>query len=64
MGASPSPIVANIFLNYFETECLAECPANFKPQSYRRYLDDTFLIFRNEDQAKEFLISSTIGTTI
>ena len=54
MGASPSPIVANIFLNHFETHCLAECPINFKPQFYRRYLDDTFLIFRNEDQAKQF----------
>ena len=56
MGASPSPIIANIFLNHFETHCLAECPVNFKPQFYRRYLDDTFLIFRNEDQAKLFLI--------
>ena len=54
MGASPSPIVANIFLNYFETDCLAECPTNFRPQFYWRYLDDTLLIFRNEDQAIEF----------
>ena len=48
MGQSPSPTVANIFLNYFETKCLAECPDDFKPQFYRRYLDDTFLIFSNE----------------
>ena len=36
MGASPSPIVANIFLNHIETDCLAECPTNYKPQFYRR----------------------------
>ena len=57
MGASPAPIVANIVLNYFETDYLAECYTNFKPQFYRRYLDDTFLIFRHEDQAKEFFFN-------
>ena len=54
MGQSPSPTVANIFLNYFQTKCLAEFPDDFKPQFYRRYLDDTFLIFNNEQQAKHF----------
>ena len=29
MGASLSPTVANIILNYFETNCLAECPDDF-----------------------------------
>ena len=52
MGASPSPIVASIFLNTFEIYCVAVCPINFKVQFYRRYLDDTFLHFRNEYQAK------------
>ena len=54
MGAPSSPTVANIFLNYLQTKYLAECPDNFKPQFYRRYLDDTFLIFNNEQQAKQF----------
>ena len=46
MGPFPSPTVANIFLI-----CLAECPdnLNLKPQ-----LDDTFLIFNNEQQMKQF----------
>ena len=42
MDAYPSPIVANIFLKYFETDSVAECPDNSRPQFYRRYLDDTF----------------------
>ena len=52
MGQLPSPTVANIFLNYFEIKCLAGCPDDFKPQYYRRYLEDTFLIIHNEQQAK------------
>ena len=48
MDALPFPIIANMFPIHFETQCLAECPNNYKPQSYRLYLDDT-LIFRNED---------------
>lgn len=55
MNAFPSPTVANIFLKYFETKCLAECLYNFKPQFHRRYLEDTFLIFINEQQAKQYL---------
>ena len=55
MGTSPSAaIVSNVFLNHFETHCLAECSINFKSQFYRRYLDDSFFIFRNEDQANQF----------
>ena len=55
MGSSISPVIANIFLNNFESTVLANCPLNFKPSFYRRYMDDTFLLFRNEQQAKMFL---------
>lgn len=54
MGSSLSPIIANIFLNHFEEMHLNGCPNNIKPQLYRRYLDDTFLLFRNSDQASQF----------
>lgn len=54
MGSPLSPIVANIFLNHFEVLHLRNCPANIKPQLYRRYLDDTFIIFENENQALQF----------
>ena len=59
MGASPFPIVTNVFLNYFEIQCLADCWV------YRRYLDDTFLIFNNKQPGKQFcnFINNNINFT-
>jgi len=54
MGSSLSPVIANIFLSHFEKRFLDTCLLEFKPSFYRRYLDDTFLIFSNVDQAKTF----------
>ena len=54
MGSSVSPIIANIFLNHFETVHLNSCPPEIKPTLYRRYLDDTFILFRSEMQARAF----------
>lgn len=54
MGGPISPVAANIFLNYFETSCLSDCPSEFKPLVYKRYLDDTFLLFRSENESKLF----------
>ena len=54
MGGPVSPVAANIFLNHFETTVLTECPTYFKPVFYRRYLDDTFLLFNNADAAQQF----------
>ena len=30
------------------------CPGDFKPLYYKRYVDDTFAIFRNRQQAESF----------
>ena len=30
------------------------CPSNYKPNFYRRYLDDTLALFNCEVEAKEF----------
>ena len=54
MGGPISPVAANIFLNDFECKILDDCPPQFKPQFYKRYLDDTFLLFNSEQQAKDF----------
>ena len=54
MGSSLSPIIANIFLDKFERNLLSGCPIDCKPRFYRRYLDDTFIIFNNEAEAKKF----------
>ena len=54
MGSPISPIAANIFLNHFEEIHLNTCPTEFKPLYYKRYLDDTFIVFNSEDQAENF----------
>lgn len=55
MGSPLAPTLANLFLCYFEKLWLAECPVEIKPKLYQRYVDDTFLLFDNEDQSKQFL---------
>jgi hypothetical protein len=61
MGSALSPVVANIFLDQFETQHLRNCPPEFKPKFYRRYLDDTFFLFNNEEEALLFFIILTVG---
>ena len=48
------PIFADLFLGYLEEKRLHECPANFKPIFYRRYVDDTFIIFNNRNSIIQF----------
>lgn len=55
MGSSLGPNVANIFLCYHETNWLDNCPLAFKPVLYRRYLDDTFLLFKKREHISPFL---------
>ena len=40
---------------YNEERWLSNCPAHFKPVLYRRYIDDTFLLFREKSHAPLFL---------
>jgi hypothetical protein len=54
MGSALSPVVANIFLTDFERKHLDTCPIEFKPLFYRRYLDDTFILFKSELQSVNF----------
>ena len=54
MGAPVSPILAEIFLSFCEEEYLENCPTEFKPVMYRRYVDDTFLLFKNADHISKF----------
>ena len=55
MGSCLGPTFANAFLCYHETIWLADCPSSFKPVYYRRYVDDTFLVFDNEEHIPLFL---------
>ena len=55
MGACASSTLADIFLGYWEQIWLEECPDHFKPVFYRRYVDDTFLLFKSASHVNLFL---------
>lgn len=55
MGSCIAPTLANLFLCYHEKKWLDECPILFKPVIYKRYVDDTFLVFKDKDHINLFL---------
>ena len=55
MGSSVAPTMANLFLCFNEKVWLQNCPKTFKPVYYRRYMDDTFLLFKEKNYANLFL---------
>merc|ERR1712002_50959 len=55
MGSPIGPSFANAFLSFHEKRWLEECPLEFKPLLYRRYVDDTFLVFRQREHISLFL---------
>ena len=42
-------------MSHMEKKWLLECPSHFKPVLYRRYIDDTFLLFQCESHIDMFL---------
>ena len=54
MGTSFEPTLANVFLCYHENIWLQNCPSEFKPVIYRRYVDDRFLLFRSKHYIEQF----------
>ena len=55
MGSCLGPSLANIFLCHHEANWLDNCPTSFKPLLYRRYVDDTFLLFHKREHIPKFL---------
>ena len=55
MGSPLGPTLANVFLCFWEEIWLEKCPKQFRPLYYRRYVDDTFLLFASESHVKKFL---------
>ena len=49
MGSPSGPTLANIFLCYHESNWLKDCPKNFKPICYKRYVDDIFVLFNKPE---------------
>ena len=55
MGSPIGPTFANVFLSHYEKLWLQDCPDQFKPLLYRRYVDDTFLMFQDPNHIPLFL---------
>ena len=55
MGSPIGPLMANFFMNFLEVNFLQNCPLEFKPLFYRRYVDDTFTLFNSIEEANKFL---------
>ena len=54
MGSPLRPSSVNAFLCFHEQTLLNDCPEDFKPVYFRRYVDDTFALFRSPDHLKKF----------
>ena len=54
MSSPLGPTLANVFLCYHEKNWLQYCPSEFKLVIYRRYVDDTFLLFGSKHHIKKF----------
>ena len=55
MGLPLGPTLANIFMCHHEQSWLQNCPSNFKPVHYFRYIDDTCLFFKTKQDSEHFL---------
>ena len=55
MGSSLSPVLANIFMEYFETELLKDIPVDLRPVLWLRYVDDVFCIYEDMSKLEQFL---------
>ena len=52
MGSPLGPVLANIFVGYYESKLFQ---TTSKPEMYYRSMDDTFVVFSNEDECDLFL---------
>ena len=54
MGSPLGPTFTNVFLCFYEQIWLENCPVEFKPVIYRRFVDDKFLLFRSYEHVEKF----------
>ena len=55
MGSPLGPTLANAFLSHYEKIWLKDCPLEFKPVVYRRYVDDIFVLFKSHEHLPSFV---------
>ena len=54
MRSPLGPTMANVFLVFYEVKWLEQCPKEFKPVFYRRYVDDIFVLFESAEHLSKF----------
>ena len=54
MGFPLSPTLANAFLMYHEKNWLGDCPLEYRPLHYRRYVDDILVLLNLVEHLKRF----------
>ena len=54
MGSPLGPSLANAFLAHYEQIWLNDCPDEFKPVYYKRYVDDIFVLFQSPHHLEKF----------
>ena len=54
MGSPLTPVLANIFIGFYESKWLNEYNLN-EPKLYLRYVDDTLATFEKEQNSLNFL---------
>ena len=54
MGSPLGPSLASTFLAHYEQIWLNDCPNEFKPVYYKRYVDDIFVLFRSPHHLEKF----------
>ena len=54
MGSPLTPVLANIFIGFYESKWLNEYNLN-EPKLYLRYVDDTLAAFEKEQNSLNFL---------
>ena len=54
MGSPLGPSSAKAFLAHYEQIWLDDCPNEFKPVYYKRYVDDIFVLFQSPHHLEKF----------
>ena len=54
MGSPLGPTLANVFLCHHEQQWLDNCPQDYKPTYYKRYVDDIFVLLPNSECLDRF----------
>ena len=55
MGGCVSPTLAEVFMGHYGTIWLENCPLEFKTVLYKRYVDDSFVLFKSGSHIELFL---------